>query len=284
MVLSYSQYKEDQLIQDILLDSGVDPNNDLIVIDVGAADGLSQSNSRLFLESPQNSGLLFEAADIFESQLLALYGTNNSVSINMGMATPHKVVDSLLQQRDYASRVVVLTIDIDGFEYNFLESLSPYCQIICVEYNASFMYGVQYIPVENEIGSSLSALEQLLDPSFKLARLTPTNAIFVRRTFNDSVPLDNASERQLENLKNPNNFTGISVGYNGRIILSKPVNLHWHSVEIEEKYFQVVPRFIRRFPPRYSASQRFLFRLWKAMISASARRSYVAKLSRLLGR
>jgi len=47
-------------------------------------------------------------------------------------------------------------------------------------------------------------------------------------------------------------------GYDGRIILSKPLELPWHSIKVHESWLQVLPRFMRGFSGDYGRVRRRL--------------------------
>jgi hypothetical protein len=54
-------------------------------------------------------------------------------------------------------------------------------------------------------------------------------------------------------------------GYDGTLLLSKPLRMPWHGLEVSEGELQTLPSALRRFPDDYNALQWTAFQFLRAI-------------------
>jgi hypothetical protein len=106
----------------------------------------------------------------------------------------------------------------------------------------------------------LSALTELgKEKGYELVSVLPFNAIFVRKDF---FPIYEISDNRPETLRvHKDLITYIFMGFDGTIFLRGLRKLSWHGIELSEAKFQILPKFLRKYPSNYSKVERFLFNL-----------------------
>ncbi len=166
-----------------------------ICVDIGAGDGLNQSNT-LFLYMNGWRGLSLEAEPQAFGMMKAFYQRYlTSVKLQAIKVTPLNVSE-LLDQSQIPVDFGFLSLDIDSFDYDVLNALLQTHQptLICAEINEKIPpplrfyipYDAQHqYPGEHFYGMSLQSLVDLADSShYDLIGLCFNNAFLVKREHN----------------------------------------------------------------------------------------------------
>ena len=128
-----SQNGEDGLIARIFEVIGTDTRQ---CCEFGAWDGVHFSNTRALLEDGWG-GVQIEADAERYKQLEALYRDRDDVfTINAMVGTSGGGLRALLEQHGAPLELDLVSIDIDGYDYEVLESLGLKPRVVCVEVNA----------------------------------------------------------------------------------------------------------------------------------------------------
>lgn len=104
-------------------------------VDIGASDGLRNSNTALLLREQGWQGLLVEASSYRYGRLQANYGGARQVKLRHQRVQPD-TVDTLLAQAETPEEIDLLSIDIDGNDYWIWRAITA-CRprIVVIEYN-----------------------------------------------------------------------------------------------------------------------------------------------------
>lgn len=104
-------------------------------VDIGASDGLRNSNTARLLRDDAWSGWLAEGSDYRFGKLAAHYAGANGVQLHHGRVQPDDV-DRLLAGADAPQDFDLLSIDIDGNDYWLWRGLQAFRpRIVVIEYN-----------------------------------------------------------------------------------------------------------------------------------------------------
>ena len=116
------------------------------VVDIGAGDGITFSNSHALITSHKWHATLIEGKREVMASLADLYAdSQRSVSIVNTYVSPLDIA-SLLRGLSVPQQFGVLSLDIDSFEYDLLDSLLKEYRpsILCVEINERFPPHIDY--------------------------------------------------------------------------------------------------------------------------------------------
>ncbi len=128
----YAQGTEEAILARIM--ACIPPTNRWCV-DIGASDGLRNSNTALLLREHDWHGVMIEASDYRFAQLRAHYGHAERVTLRHARVQPD-TIDALLDEAGVPDRPDLLSIDIDGNDYwvwRAIERITP--AIVVIEYN-----------------------------------------------------------------------------------------------------------------------------------------------------
>ena len=68
----------------------------------------------------------------------------------------------------------------------------------------------------------------------------------------------------LENIRNDENVKNlIFSGYDGTLFTTRPVEISWHKIKVENKNLQILPKYLRKFPGDYNLFHRIIFYLFR---------------------
>jgi len=128
----YSNFNEEEIVRDLVEALSVKRR---FCVDIGAADGVSMSNSYTLFQSGWH-GLAVEYDGDSFAKLAYRYSSLKGVNLARACVSPNNVLD-LLSANDVPKDLGFLSLDIDGYDYFVLEKiLSEYRpSIICVEVN-----------------------------------------------------------------------------------------------------------------------------------------------------
>lgn len=128
----YAQGKEEGILSRIM--ERIAPTNRYCV-DIGASDGLRNSNTALLLREQGWQGLLVEGSSYRYGRLKANYGDVHSVQLRHEQVQPD-TVGRLLEEAGVPAEFDLLSVDIDGNDYwiwRALEAFRP--RLVVIEYN-----------------------------------------------------------------------------------------------------------------------------------------------------
>lgn len=263
----HSQCGEDGVLQRLFELLGVGQG---WAVELGAADGVWLSNSRLLIGARGWSGVLIEPdASAFE-RLDRLYAGRSDVhrcrrrvSAEAGSADS---LEALLRQTPIPAEFELLSIDVDGNDYHVWKSLAGYRpRVVVIEFNPTIPTEVSFAQADDpelNQGASLRALVELgRDKGYELAGVTSWNAIFVLAEDWRGLGLGDNSMARFR--RDTSLVTHLFFGYDGTALLAGAQHLPWHRLRLRSSDMQVLPAPLRRYPPLYSRARRRLFELWR---------------------
>jgi hypothetical protein len=163
------------------------------LVDIGAADGIRQSSTALFLNERGWSGTLFEFDSDSFAKLAFLYSDRNDLQLCKSKVTPGNI-EGLLQSLEVPRNFGYLNIDIDSYDLAVLREMLKanfMPLVISMEVNEIFPPQLYFEVLYDEkhswqgdhfFGCSLAAAEaSLRNFGYSLARVEYNNAIFLRK-------------------------------------------------------------------------------------------------------
>lgn len=180
---------------------GLASEGERICVDLGASDGLNQSNT-LWLYFKGWSGLSLDSDPTAMARLHAFYAQHlPQVQTQLLQITPENIC-SVLNQAQIPKDFAFLSLDIDSFDYDVLNTLlSEYRPtIICAEINEKFpppiFFKVNFRPEhtysgDHFYGMSLSALSELAQRhDYQVVELCFNNLFLIAKESNRWPVLD----------------------------------------------------------------------------------------------
>jgi hypothetical protein len=190
-ITHYSQGGEDGLLEYILSKL---PHRDKFLVEFGAWDGKHLSNGFHLINQFGYSGVLIEMDPERFEDLEKNMSEYKCVCINAMVGYEgNSKLDFILGQTDIPQDFDLLSIDIDGNDYQVWQSVDKYKpKVVIIEINSSIFPGVDLIndpdhPFELFVsGSSVSAINKLgITKGYRLIANVGCNAIFVRENLYD---------------------------------------------------------------------------------------------------
>lgn len=252
-----SQFGEDGIIEKIFKVIG---EKNKWCVELGALNGVHDSNVRDLLHHKGWSGVLIEADITNYKRLQALYwGKKNVVCVNefVSFEEGHSL-DAIFANTQIPREFDLLSLDIDGNEYHLWESLVDYSpRVMIVEFNPSIPNDIDFVqPRDMAVfqGSSLLALVRIgMQKGYELASVVGVNAIFVKK---DLFPLFEIKDNSPESLyRDKSAYTRLFQLYDGTIVLSGCDMLLWHKKKIRAEDIQIVPQRKRFYPAKINRSK-----------------------------
>ncbi len=259
----YSQFGEDGIIGKIL---ELMPESDHWCVEFGAWDGIFLSNTYHLIKNKNFKSVLIEASSKKFKVLQKNMASFPATLINEFVTFEGKnTLDQILARTKIPKNFDFLSIDIDGNDYYVLESLKVYRpKIICIEFNPSMPNEVEFVQAKDfsvkQGASPLSILKLAQSKGYVLAATTFCNLILVDQIYGAKLGLRNSELAHFRNDQDCKVFA--FSGYDGSIILSKPLSLPWHGISIPERKLQFLPKLIRNFPGDYCFIRKSLFGLF----------------------
>jgi hypothetical protein len=182
----YSQAGEDGVIEAALAQL---PHIHCLVVEFGAHDGATNSNSRQLILDYDFDAVLIEADPARYAKLAETYaGTPGVKTINAMVGTDAETgLDRVLSRAGLIIHPDLVVIDIDGEDYqawSAMQIVRP--QLVMVEFNPTMACGMKWVqPPEDacpfRTGSSLDSLVALgREKGYELISVLPWNALFCR--------------------------------------------------------------------------------------------------------
>lgn len=192
-------------------------------VDIGASDGLRNSNTALLLREHGWQGLLVEAGAYRYDKLRANYGAARNVQLRREQVQPD-TVDALLREAGVPEDFDLLSLDIDGNDYWVWQGLTAFQpRIVAIEYNPYYTPPERWVMCFNPdhdwdgstyYGASLESLYHLgKRKGYELACCDDmgNNAFFVRQ---DLYPLLGIADNSPSMLFRPAMYKLRYVGHN----------------------------------------------------------------------
>jgi len=179
---AFSQSGEDGIIAALLERL---PDCPRLVIEFGAGDGISLSNSRNLINHGWAAILIERDPDLY-AQLIKTYPVERCLQETVGF-TPTDSLDYILDKHKFGPglQVGVLSVDIDGHDYQVWRTVTwirPW--ILVIECNPTIPPWIEYVqPTEmadQRHGTSFLSMTKLCrDKGYELVAMTDFNAIYV---------------------------------------------------------------------------------------------------------
>jgi hypothetical protein len=263
----YSQNGEDGIIE-ALLDQL--PERNSWCVEFGAWDGEQMSNCANLIRNHDYSAVLIEASPERFRDLQATWRNNPRVTgLNAFVGfRPDDNLDVLLAGTAVPNDPDIISIDIDGNDYHVwaaTRKLRP--KIVCVEFNPTIPNAVEFVQAASpqvRQGNGVASLVQLgHEKRYELVCCSSLNAFFVDAAYFELFQIEDNS---LETLRPDREMTTyLFVGYDGHVFLAGNRTLYWHSMPIEERRVQHLPRSLQRYSDDYSSVQRLVFRIYRRL-------------------
>jgi len=263
-----SQSGEDGVIQKSLEIIG---SNNKWSVEFGAADGKASSNTYNLIKNKGFSAVMIEPSKHLFPSLEENFKENSKViCINKFVHFDGPdTLDNILGKTKIPSDFDFLSIDIDGNDYHIWESLQNFRpRLICIEFNQTFppLYEfVQEKKFETAKGSSLYSFIILgKKKGYELICVLGHNAFFVIKEEFHKFNISDNSNVSMQ--CDTSLLTYLSSGYDGEIMIIGNKQMPWHKFDYNVSRHQVLPKFLREFPPRYSKFQKLGLKIWRLLI------------------
>lgn len=218
-----SQYGEDGVIQRLLEIIG--DNVEKTCVEFGAWDGEHLSNTWNLINNHGWTGCYIEGNYSRYKKLKQKYIGNPKVTCINAMVGDASArggtLNSILDSCSFKKRIGLLSIDIDGNDYNVWRDFVGYdVDIVCIEYNPTFPPNVLHIDNGGKefIGSSALSLTQLANAKgYELVACTFSNCIYVKKSL---FPFLNISNNSVEALMPIDGITHVYRNFAGELVFS----------------------------------------------------------------
>ena len=245
------------------------PNGNKWCCEFGAWDGKKYSNTYQLIANNDWSGVLIEADPSKVVDLRKTYENNDRVVLINAFVEfeGENVLDNLLGKTGIPNDFDLLSIDIDGNDYHVWAALKHYKpKVVIIEFNQSIPNHVEFVQEARPDvchGNSLLSLTKLAQTKgYELVAVTETNAIYV---LSELFALFGLTDNSLSAMRPFSPYTtDIFQMYDGTVVLAGNQTMIWHGVNMPSQKFQIVPRYLRKFPGVMNGLQMTLFRVWRS--------------------
>jgi hypothetical protein len=274
----HSQCGEDGILKKIFDVIGVKTG---WCVEFGAGDGITNSNTFLFIRLAQWNAVMIESEDHSFQYLKLNHGWNPKVTCI------HKTVecagdnslDTILSKTPCPSMFDLLSIDIDSYDLAVWESLIHYHpRVVIIEYNPTMSNTVLYRSEPGELhngNSPLSIVESAKKRGYGLAAATLFNAIFVRY-FEDYKKLNlNTFSHRLDTVRSDYKLlTEIWQGDDGVCHYTGAQASPWLGVMLDMNDLQPIPEKFRKPPHRMDTKTMTEFVAWRDAVNKRHGRTF----------
>jgi len=252
-----SQFGEDGILKKIFEVIG---EQSKWCVELGALNGVHDSNVWNLLHHKGWSGVLIEADITNYKKLESLYATKEDVvCVNefVSFEGDHSL-DIIFAGTPIPREFDLLSLDIDGNEYHLWESLVDYSpRVMVIEFNPSIPNDIDFVqPRDMNVfqGSSLLALVRLgIQKGYELVSVVGVNAVFVKKELFSLFEIKDNSPESLYTDKSA--YTRLFQLYDGTLVLSGCDMLLWHKKKIRAEDIQIVPQRKRYYPAKINRSK-----------------------------
>jgi hypothetical protein len=246
---THSQCGEDGIIAKLIALGDV---TERYFVEFGAWDGRHLSNSAALADSGWAGCFIEGDAERFKD-LQASYDTRADITpVHAFVRTSGEDrLDGILTRAGAPASIGVMSIDIDGCDYQVWDSVKAHMPQICiVEFNPTIPAHVIYVQEDDSSvhrGCSLAALCRLsASKGYSLVAVTEWNAFFMptRLCEQRNIPIYRPTE-----VKSRTYEAAIFHGYDGTVLVAGHRQLLWHGDTFEADGLQVLPEGLRHFHP-----------------------------------
>lgn len=239
-------------------------------VEFGAWDGRHASNTYALIDRGDYSAVLIESDSArFQALRRTHAGRPNVIALNrlVSFEGPDRL-DCVLASTPVPRDFDLLSIDIDGNDYHVWEALNEYRpKLVVIEFNPTIPNEVDFVqPRDMAVaqGASLTAMVRLADTKgYRLIHATAVNGVFVEESCFPRFGIEDDRPAALR--ADLSQVTWLFQTYDGRIHVAGAGRARWHGVAIDPDRLQVVPRWLRGFPPKYSPTRRAAWRAWRSL-------------------
>jgi len=208
-----SQWGEDGIIEEIFNRISLKSK---VCVEFGAWDGKYLSNTWDLCFNKGWRGILVESnQEKFEE--LKKNCENKNINVINAFVTPQGInsIDSIIGRMGDIQKIDLMSIDVDGNEYQIFENLKEYQpRVLVIEYNPTFPPHIKVVQeVDQYMGSSaLSMCELAKKKGYVLTAITSTNLIFVTLK---EFPFLNIPKQKLESIFIGDQINFLVTSYDG---------------------------------------------------------------------
>jgi hypothetical protein len=251
-----SQCGEDGILEHLF---SVLPEGNRYCIEFGAWDGRAYSNTWNLLNHHGWQGCLIEGDPERYQALTAAYAGNDRVHCVHRFVATHgeNRLEAILTRAGAPQNPDLLSIDVDGLDYFFWESLEGFHpRVVVIEFNPTVPNDVAFVQAQDPSvnqGCSLRALIALAArKGYELVCATAWNGIFVTRELYGLVGI---SDNRIDRLYRPMQDGRIFHGYDGTVHVTGMDRLCWtEHPRLTSADFQVLPDATRLYADRKDPS------------------------------
>jgi hypothetical protein len=266
----FSQNGEDGILEEVLsrLKSQIPLTN--WCVEFGAWDGIYLSNTAHLIKNLSFNAVLIEGDKRKAKEIKVNLPKSNVIAVNKYVDFDgNESLDSILQTTPIPTDFDFLSIDIDGADFHIFKSLEHYSpKIVCIEFNPQIPVGVEFIQERSfrvKQGSSATSISNLAkSKGYELIAITNCNLIFIRNEFLGYLQLEDGLIGSNLLQVYPQSYNFVWANYDGSVMMSQDLQLHWHGLSVHFSNLQVLPKFLRRFPDDYNYLQRALFTILRS--------------------
>ncbi len=230
-----SQRGEDRILQQLFENIGVAHQ---WCVEFGASDGKHLSNTWYWINQQGWRSVQIEGArdyhlslrtrrrDSFDALQKRYAGNERVMCVNQWIGTTGASrLDIILSQTPVPHEFDLLSIDVDGADYDIWRSLKSYQpRVVVIEHNKTIPIEVSF---HSDRGSSLRALSELAQQKgYELAAANDLNGIFVRRELFDQLGINNNAPERLWRGQEPFRIHAQLEG-DGGVSFHGPGRLRW---------------------------------------------------------
>jgi len=235
-----SQCGEDGIIEEIFNRIGIKHHQ---CVEFGAWDSINLSNTYNLWHNKGWKAILIEG-DVEKAKSLKENTKDFSKVIPLNIYVDRKgpnSLDNILEAHHIPLDFDILSIDIDGDDYNIFESLLKYLpRLVVIEYNSTIPVDLDIFSSDNiPFGASCKALNRLAESKgYTLVHMTTLNLFFVRHADFHLLKIDKPTIYELS----PNvHVTHIVSSYDGKNFMTRNNPIHCFVEELSfgnmVKYF-----------------------------------------------
>ena len=265
-----SQCGEDGILEAVFQ---VLPGGERWCCEFGAWDGKHLSNTYNLLTNHGWHGVMIEADARKCIELRQTYANNSRVIVLNGMVgfEGNNTLDKLLSNTPIPVNFDLISIDIDGNDYHVWAALQTYApKVVVIEFNPTIPNSIEFIQEARftvNHGSSVGAIVDLgKKKGYELIAATAFNAIFVRREYFKAFGIEDNS---LVAMRPHSPYeTRLYQLFDGTLVLEGCTKMLWQNVEMNRESLQVMPRWLRGFPPTTGGLRGFIQKIWRVLYRA----------------
>ncbi len=260
----FTQTGEDGMLAKIFEILGVEKGN---CVELGAADGIFMSNTRLLITEKGWSAVMIEACPKLFAKLNQCYADRDDVQCihTLAQFEGESTLDDIFKRAGLPLDFDFFCLDVDGNDYHLWESLRVYRpKLMVVEYNQTIPNEVVFVQERDPKvaqGASLAALIRLgQEKGYELIATSELNAFFVCK---ENFHLFNIDDNSIDAMRRSSGTqTHLFQLPDGTLKVAGNTTLIWQkSLPMRPERFQVLPKSLRFISPS-NRLQKYSKRFW----------------------